>query len=494
MSEKETEKDEPGIGGTLGNGEGHNPLVEPSTRPGAEASTTRKSSETKSNLKAALVTRSLVSREATAFSRGTDAPGFDLPASVTRQGDESAVNLTTDTGNILEAKASIAASARSCTTAENAAAASSRDERESMLSNTDWPIDDNFEAYDTHTSSELWSEDVPSSFVIQSTGKRRSVVTAELVEESMGEAERQRIMDDAMQTIKSEAAAAEVVNVDRNRRALFLCVGAFALVIAGVVTGAVLGRSPPPPPPPDTGPRLSPTKAPTLAPTLTPTTYEQGGSAFFNNEQLYHAVDAYAVDAFFNAATRTESLKTSAVAKRYGYPIGSWNVSLITNFSRVFDLERINPVGNSGGVVGRHLKYGQRNDQYASTFNEDLSGWDMSNAVTMFRMFSSATQFIGMGLSAWDVSKVKNFSYAFSSASIFNGNISAWNTSSAVTMEAMFLDAVDFRGDGLGEWDVSSVKTMKEMFNGATNFIGNVSKWNTSSVVDMSYLVSPDGQ
>merc|ERR1719263_1898958 len=51
----------------------------------------------------------------------------------------------------------------------------------------------------------------------------------------------------------------------------------------------------------------------------------------------------------------------------------------------------------------------------------------------------------------------------------------------------MFYDAMNFNMD-LSTWDVSSVVDMSYMFNYASMFNMDLSTWDVSSVVDMSYM------
>lgn len=63
-----------------------------------------------------------------------------------------------------------------------------------------------------------------------------------------------------------------------------------------------------------------------------------------------------------------------------------------------------------------------------STFNQDISSWDVSNVTNMEGMFSGASGF-NQDISAWDVSKVINMDKMFSEATSFNQDISSWNVS-----------------------------------------------------------------
>jgi len=77
-----------------------------------------------------------------------------------------------------------------------------------------------------------------------------------------------------------------------------------------------------------------------------------------------------------------------AAKRRYGH-ISQWNVSYVTNMTRLF----------------------YKN----STFNEDISRWDVSKVESMNRMFCDAAAF-NQPIGGWDVSKVQNMQYMFCGA------------------------------------------------------------------------------
>jgi surface protein len=214
--------------------------------------------------------------------------------------------------------------------------------------------------------------------------------------------------------------------------------------------------------------------------------------------ELYDAVDAYLAQ-----IGTTDAMDTSDVAVRYGYPIGQWDISRLTHLDRVFDPMR-----------RQALAYDRLAPQPPSTFNEDLSGWDTTNVISMAGIFSFCTAFTGRGLEKWNVAKVTNFSYAFAWAFAFNGNISQWDTSSAVTMDSMFYFAqsfaqdvslfnvtnvesmvsmfeyaTEFRGGDLEQWNVAKVVDMNSMFAHAESFRGFISTWDTSRSRDMGFMV-----
>jgi surface protein len=156
----------------------------------------------------------------------------------------------------------------------------------------------------------------------------------------------------------------------------------------------------------------------------------------------------------------------------------------------------------------------------ATSFNQDISTWNMSNVVNTSNMFAGATAFNNGSLTddqahpltAWDPSSVIIMSGMFSGATSFNQDISSWNTTSATLMEGMFQGASLFNQDisgwdvsnvvntklmfsnavvfnqNIGTWDVGSVVNMESMFEGATAFNGNISGWNVSNVTNMSRM------
>ena len=69
---------------------------------------------------------------------------------------------------------------------------------------------------------------------------------------------------------------------------------------------------------------------------------------------------------------------------------------------------------------------------YASTFNQDLSKWDVSAATNMVYMFSDASAF-NQDLSKWDVSAVTDMKFMFDAASAFKQDLcgAAWVNSKA---------------------------------------------------------------
>ena len=122
----------------------------------------------------------------------------------------------------------------------------------------------------------------------------------------------------------------------------------------------------------------------------------------------------------------------------------------------------------------------------ATSFNSDISSWDVSNVTDMNSMFYRATAF-NSDISTWNVSNVVNMNGMFYEATLFNSDISSWNTSKVTNMGYMFNYATVFNQD-ISMWDVSSVTDTNNMFHTATSFNSDISSWDVSKVTDMSIM------
>ena len=202
--------------------------------------------------------------------------------------------------------------------------------------------------------------------------------------------------------------------------------------------------------------------------------------AILTQKELQDAVDEYIED-------KTNS---SRVALTYGHPMSNWDVSLITNFSNVFDIRR-NPKlisfdedldgWNTSSAISMSWMFAG-----AAWFNGNISTWSTSRVITMEGMFLDAFTFNG-DVKGWDTSSCTNMASMFEGADQFNGNLTMFDTSNVIFMRRMFCGAISFEGIGLDDWNTSSVVNMNAMFEQTFSFTADVlSSWDVSRVVDMS--------
>jgi surface protein len=112
---------------------------------------------------------------------------------------------------------------------------------------------------------------------------------------------------------------------------------------------------------------------------------------------------------------------------------------------------------------------------YRTLSNHELSSWDVSNVVSMYRMFDNA-YFFNQDISNWDVGNVINMSCMFWDAENFNQSLEDWNVSRVIDMSGMFCRANSFNRN-ISSWDVSHVQDMRYMFQGNKVFSQDLSAW-----------------
>lgn len=136
-----------------------------------------------------------------------------------------------------------------------------------------------------------------------------------------------------------------------------------------------------------------------------------------------------------------------------------------------------------------NLNVGNSNSYFYGCENLDASAIDALNltgTTNLYRMFYDASSFNG-NISNWDVSSVTDMGWMFNGATSFNQDISNWNTSSVTSMRDMFHGATSFNQD-ISNWNTFGVTTMQSMFDGASNFDQDLGNWNISSITEMTNM------
>ncbi|BAV94765.1 BspA family leucine-rich repeat surface protein [Ichthyobacterium seriolicida] len=175
--------------------------------------------------------------------------------------------------------------------------------------------------------------------------------------------------------------------------------------------------------------------------------------------------------------------------------ISKWDVSKVTNMIGMFknaksfngDISKwdVSNVTNMSGMF-----------EDAVSFNQNIGGWNVGNVTDMSSMFyggykAKIAMIFNQDISGWDVSNVTNMSSMFERASHFNQNLNKWNVGNVTSMGSMFKEATSFSGD-ISNWKVGNVTNMSKMFSGGSfgtiPFNGDITEWDVSNVTDMSNM------
>ena len=125
--------------------------------------------------------------------------------------------------------------------------------------------------------------------------------------------------------------------------------------------------------------------------------------------------------------------------------------------------------------------------QGATSFNQDLSSFDISHITDMSDLFRGATLF-NQDISGWDVSRVTNMGGMFAGTS-FNQDITGWDVSSVINMSGMF-EGAPFFNQPIGLWGnkMSNVIGISNMFTNASSFNQDLGAWNMGNGVNADGL------
>jgi surface protein len=166
---------------------------------------------------------------------------------------------------------------------------------------------------------------------------------------------------------------------------------------------------------------------------------------------------------------------------------GCGNLTLDT----ITDIPEISAATNLGGAFA--------NCSSITTIGR-IGEWNMTNVVSMNSMFIGAINF-NQSLNTWErtgstLANVTNLVDMFRNATLFNGNLSGWNLSGATALDAMFQSSIAFNNGatpGVGgtmHWTINTTApvNMAAMFAGASAFNQNIESWNVSTVNNMASM------
>jgi surface protein len=112
-----------------------------------------------------------------------------------------------------------------------------------------------------------------------------------------------------------------------------------------------------------------------------------------------------------------------ARADVYYWPFGDirfWDTSNVTDMSNLFNV-----------VSFIYSSYSEDFKNFIQTFNQDISGWNVSAVTNMDSMFQGVRYF-NQNISGWDVSRVTNMSRMFKYAILFDAVLSKWDVDKVI--------------------------------------------------------------
>ncbi len=158
------------------------------------------------------------------------------------------------------------------------------------------------------------------------------------------------------------------------------------------------------------------------------TNFNNGGSGDINN---------------WDVSEVTSMLFMFVDASAFNQNIGSWNVSKVTNMSNMFN--GATNFNNGGSDSIKDWNVGEvttiRRMFENTVFNQPIGSWDVSKVTDIERMFIDNAVF-NQNISGWDVSSVSNMIRTFENATAFNQDLSTWTLrTSGVTLTSIFQDS-----------------------------------------------------
>ena len=181
--------------------------------------------------------------------------------------------------------------------------------------------------------------------------------------------------------------------------------------------------------------------------------------------------------------------------------IGDWDVSNVADFSRALSTSRneagegIKTNGNlkAASFVGASLSKwitisatSMHNTFYgASEMNTDVSGWDVAKVTNLHGTFRKASNFQGTGIDKWITSSLVTMQETFMQAVTMDADLSKWNVATVTTLKSTFYNAVKFTASGLDSWDTASVTNLQNTFYKATEMNADLNGWKVGKVVTL---------
>ena len=148
--------------------------------------------------------------------------------------------------------------------------------------------------------------------------------------------------------------------------------------------------------------------------------------SFINIEQfeIVIIIDSFLTLTFNSKEELKEAVDNAIKNNKYLDHPSNWNISKITNISRLFENYKDVPWS--------------------------LNNWDVSNVTNMNRLFANCKNF-NQPLDKWDVSNVTNMNELFAGCTNFNQPLNNWDVSNVTNMDSLFYNCTNFN-QPLNNW------------------------------------------
>ena len=165
-----------------------------------------------------------------------------------------------------------------------------------------------------------------------------------------------------------------------------------------------------------------------------------------------------------------------AAGMQYLTDVVSWDNGHLTNLNWAFTAEPIPHLTAVPSTLPSTVTNISGLFAITSAFNQDISGWDISNVTNTVNMFYASSSF-NQPLNSWNTSNVKNSSFMFAGASAFNRPLNAWNVSNVTAMINMFnssgLSTSNYSSTLVG-WAAQTVQPNVSLGAGTIHYNSNV--------------------